>query len=144
MTGGTRFLPALAAGLPSRCNPGRRFEALAAFTFTPALAWVLWDVCFPFSRPGIFEELKSSVAGLTEQEFEQWVKEGRFDSREIDGERRFMEASVSNLFCVPYRALRVLQPQDRTGVIGDVWHAFSLGARCAATAPAPDDQACIR
>jgi len=42
--------------------------------------------------------LKKSVKDLTQKEFEQWVKEGRFDSRELDGKRYFMSASASNLF----------------------------------------------
>lgn len=53
---------------------------------------------FPYTQEQLFTELKSAVKGLTRGEFDQWVKEGRFDSREIDGQRRFMSASVSNLF----------------------------------------------
>jgi transglutaminase-like putative cysteine protease len=53
---------------------------------------------FPYTAEDLFNELKSSVKNLTREEFDAWVKEGRFDSREIDGERRFMTSSVSNLF----------------------------------------------
>jgi transglutaminase-like putative cysteine protease len=53
---------------------------------------------FPFTKPELFAELKKCVAHLTEDEFEGWVREGRFDSRIIDGRRYFMVASVSNLF----------------------------------------------
>ena len=53
---------------------------------------------FPYTKEGLFAELKNSVKGLTSEEFESWVKEGRFDSREIDGKRYFMGSSVSNLF----------------------------------------------
>jgi transglutaminase-like putative cysteine protease len=53
---------------------------------------------FPFTKDGLFAELKQSVKGLTREEFEGWVKEGRFDSREIDGQRYFMSSSVANLF----------------------------------------------
>jgi len=53
---------------------------------------------FPYTESSLFAELKKSVRNLTSQEYEQWVREGRFDSHQIDGERRFMVASVSNLF----------------------------------------------
>src|SRR5262245_58882368 len=53
---------------------------------------------YPYTKEELFEELKKSVKGLTNEEFEQWVKEDRFDSREIDGKRCFMGSSVSNLF----------------------------------------------
>ncbi len=53
---------------------------------------------FPYTEGQLFKELKKSVKGLTEREYQQWVGEGRFDSREIDGQRRFMAESVSNLF----------------------------------------------
>jgi len=52
---------------------------------------------FPYSADELFNELKGAVKNLTRDEFDQWVKESRFDSREIDGERRFMTSSVSNL-----------------------------------------------
>ncbi len=53
---------------------------------------------FPYTADDLFTELKGAVKNLTREEFDGWVKEGRFDSREIDGERRFMTSSVSNLF----------------------------------------------
>src|SRR5579872_2576254 len=53
---------------------------------------------FPYTEALLFDDLKKSVKDLTRREFEQWVQEGRFDSREIDGQRYFMAASVSNLF----------------------------------------------
>jgi transglutaminase-like putative cysteine protease len=53
---------------------------------------------YPYSAEELFNELKGSVKNLTREEFDQWVKEGRFDSREIDGQRRFMTSSISNLF----------------------------------------------
>jgi transglutaminase-like putative cysteine protease len=53
---------------------------------------------YPYTAEELFNELKGSVKNLTREEFERWVKEGRFDTREIDGERRFMTSSVSNLF----------------------------------------------
>jgi len=53
---------------------------------------------FPYTKDALFADLKNSVKGLTADEYEQWVREGRFDSREIDGKRFFMSSSVSNLF----------------------------------------------
>ena len=53
---------------------------------------------FPYMKEDLFAELKKSVKGLTEKEFDKWIEEGRFDSREIDGKRYFMGSSVSNLF----------------------------------------------
>jgi transglutaminase-like putative cysteine protease len=53
---------------------------------------------FSLTKEELYAELKKSVKGLTAHEFERWIAEGRFDSREIDGERRFMGSSVSNLF----------------------------------------------
>ncbi|HSU56562.1 MAG TPA: transglutaminase domain-containing protein [Candidatus Dormibacteraeota bacterium] len=53
---------------------------------------------FPYTQDELFGELQKSVKGLTRDEFDKWVAEGWFDSREIDGQRQFMSASVSNLF----------------------------------------------
>ncbi len=53
---------------------------------------------YTFTREKLFDALKQSVRGLTMTEFEQWVNEGRFDSRTIDGRQYFMNSSVSNLY----------------------------------------------
>jgi transglutaminase-like putative cysteine protease len=53
---------------------------------------------YQLTKDALFKELKESVKDLTEEEFQRWIAEGRFDSREIDGERRFMGSSVSNLY----------------------------------------------
>lgn len=53
---------------------------------------------FSLSQDDLFNALQQSVSGLTTNEFQQWVREGRFDSRVIDGRRWFMRASVSNLY----------------------------------------------
>jgi transglutaminase-like putative cysteine protease len=68
---------------------------------------------FPDTRDGLFEGLKKSVKGLTRDEFDRWVAEGRFDSREIDGQRYFMTTSESNLFFrYPELASRRLPSKD--------------------------------
>src|SRR5690349_326273 len=68
---------------------------------------------FPYTAEELFNELKGSVKNLTREEFDAWTKEGRFDSREIDGERRFMSSSVSNLFFrYPELNPRRMPPKD--------------------------------
>jgi transglutaminase-like putative cysteine protease len=53
---------------------------------------------FPLDKDELLVALAKSVKGLTRDEFDLWIREARFDSREIDGRRRFMKSSVSNLF----------------------------------------------
>lgn len=53
---------------------------------------------FRLTKAALFGELKASVKDLTTEEFDKWIAEGRFDSRVIDGEQRFMGSSVSNLY----------------------------------------------
>ncbi len=53
---------------------------------------------YPLSQEGLYYELAKSVKNLTRAEFRQWLQEGRFDMRTIDGEQRFMVSSVGNLF----------------------------------------------
>ncbi|MCI0707621.1 MAG: transglutaminase domain-containing protein [Ignavibacteriae bacterium] len=53
---------------------------------------------YPLSEERLFEILTKSVKDLTLDEFEQWVAEGRFDAREIDGSTYYMGSSRSNLF----------------------------------------------
>src|SRR5690349_11725210 len=42
---------------------------------------------FPYTESALFTQLKKSVTGITREEFAAWVREGRFDSRDIDGQR---------------------------------------------------------
>lgn len=53
---------------------------------------------YQLTQDDLFNDLQKSIRGLTLREFEQWVRNGRFDSRIIDGVRRFANPSVSNLF----------------------------------------------
>jgi transglutaminase-like putative cysteine protease len=70
---------------------------------------------FPFTKDGLFAELKDAVKNLTADEYERWVKENRFDSREIDGQRYFMSSSVANLFFrYPELSPRRTPPKDTT------------------------------
>src|SRR5437868_5931373 len=53
---------------------------------------------FPYTKDELFAELTKAVKDLSPAELDKWVSEGRFDSREIDGQRYFMSSSVSNLY----------------------------------------------
>ena len=73
---------------------------------------------FSLSQDDLFSALQQSVSGLTTNEFEEWVREGRFDSRVIDGRRWFMRASVSNLyFRYPSLTSRRTDGSDRTNLV---------------------------
>jgi len=77
---------------------------------------------YPYAKAELLSELKKSVKDLTAIEFDQWIAEGRFDVREIDGERRFMGSSVSNLFFrYPELNPRRLPPKDTTQHDRTVW-----------------------
>jgi transglutaminase-like putative cysteine protease len=79
-------------------------------------------ICLDFnlSQDDLFVALQLSVSGLTTNEFQQWVREGRFDTRTIDGRVWFMRASVSNLyFRYPELAARRLDGTDRTNLVYD-------------------------
>jgi hypothetical protein len=68
---------------------------------------------FSLTREALFTDLQQSVRGLTRNEFDQWVRDGRFDSRPIDGQQWFMHSSVSNLFFrYPELNSRRLDAQD--------------------------------
>ena len=68
---------------------------------------------FPLIQAALFTDLKESIKGLTAAEYEQWLKEGRFDYRDIDGTRFYMGDSVRNLY-MRYSELgaRRLHPKD--------------------------------
>ena len=53
---------------------------------------------YSLTKEQLFASLRDSVKDLTRKEFEQWVAEGRFDSRPIDGTIRYMYASDSNIY----------------------------------------------
>jgi transglutaminase-like putative cysteine protease len=76
---------------------------------------------YPYTKAALFGELRKSVRNLSLEEYEQWVKEGRFDSRAIDGQRFFMAASVSNLFFrYPELYARRLPPKNSASL--DIHH----------------------
>ncbi len=53
---------------------------------------------FPFTQDTLYAALQKSVKSLTTNEFNQWVQQGRFDVRTIDGQKWYMASSVANLF----------------------------------------------
>jgi transglutaminase-like putative cysteine protease len=77
---------------------------------------------FPLTQESLFEALNRAVKGLTRREYERWIREGRFDSREIDGRRYFMVSSVSNLFFrYPELNARRLPPRDTAALEKQHW-----------------------
>ena len=72
---------------------------------------------FPNTKEDLFAELKGSVKNLTAEEYDRWLAEGRFDSREIDGRRCFVNTCVSDLFFrYPELDARRLPPKDTTAL----------------------------
>jgi len=49
------------------------------------------------TKDKLFDDLNSSLQEFTRAEFNDWIKRGWFDEREIDGTNYFFNASVSNL-----------------------------------------------
>ena len=79
---------------------------------------------FPFTKDSLFAELKKSVGKLTAAEYDDWIKEGRFDNREIDGQRFFMVSSVSNLyFRYPELEARRIDPKNRLALNNARWES---------------------
>jgi len=77
---------------------------------------------YPLTREQLFAALQKAVSDLMEPEFAGWIAEGRFDSRKIDGERRFMGSSVSNLFFRHAELnARRLPPRDSARLDRAVW-----------------------
>jgi transglutaminase-like putative cysteine protease len=70
---------------------------------------------FSLTRDPLYSGLKKSVRGLTPEEYDRWIKECRFETRLIDGELRFMTASVGNLFFryPELNSRRIPPPQTR-------------------------------
>lgn len=46
----------------------------------------------------LFAELSKGIKGFGKNEFVKWQKEGRFDIKTVNGQKRFMNSSKSNLF----------------------------------------------
>ena len=93
---------------------------------------------FPFTKAALFAALKESVKDLTASECEEWVRQGRFDSREIDGKQFFMTDSVRNLY-MRYTELeaRRLHPKDTTQLEKDRLESVTSIKQAALAAKTP-------
>ena len=92
---------------------------------------------YPYTRERMWEIVESAVKDVTREEFERWVRGGKFDVRTIDGEERFVNTSRSNLFWrYPDIAARRVNPPERTAFERRVWEnarAIRLAAESAGT-----------
>lgn len=67
---------------------------------------LLWDrerlsrirLDYNLSRQDLLKALRERVRDFREAELDEWEREGKLDVRRIDGEKRYLYASVSNLF----------------------------------------------
>ncbi|HEY1686546.1 MAG TPA: transglutaminase-like domain-containing protein [Tepidisphaeraceae bacterium] len=76
---------------------------------------------YSLTRDKLFADLQDSVRDLKSDEFDQWIRQGRFDSRQIDGQQWFMNSSVSNLFFrYPELNSRRLNAEDGSAVDQEV------------------------
>ena len=77
---------------------------------------------YTLTKEKLYQILQKSVKALTEQEFEQWVQEGRFDARVIDGATYYIGVSRSNLFFrYPELTSRRINPPDWTEFEQNTW-----------------------
>ncbi|NOZ57385.1 MAG: hypothetical protein GXO73_11430, partial [Calditrichaeota bacterium] len=53
---------------------------------------------YNLTRQELLKELRRRVENFKDAELDEWEREGKFDVRLIDGEKRYLYASVSNLF----------------------------------------------
>jgi len=70
---------------------------------------------YPTTKQSLSAELAKSLKDFSRTEFEKWIKEGRFDSRVIDGKEYFLLTSVNNLyFRYPDLNSRLLSPKNES------------------------------
>lgn len=68
---------------------------------------------FRLTKDTLFAQVQAAVKDVTVEEFDRWIAEGRFDSREIDGERRFMNSGARNIFFIhPELNSRRIKPKN--------------------------------
>jgi transglutaminase-like putative cysteine protease len=93
---------------------------------------------FPYTEESLFAALKKSVKDLARPEFDQWIREGRFETRDIDGQRFFMSASVSNLFFRnPELYPRRMPPKNNAEVELAHWETCEAIKKAALTSSGP-------
>jgi transglutaminase-like putative cysteine protease len=72
---------------------------------------------FSLTEGQLFARLEKAVGDITQKEFKQWLKEGRFEKRTIDGTVYFSGTSVSNLFWRhPQLEPRRITPRDKSAL----------------------------
>jgi transglutaminase-like putative cysteine protease len=77
---------------------------------------------FSLTKDRLYQILQKSVRDLTQQEFEQWVREGRFEGRVIDGTTYLVGVSRSNLFFrYPSLKIRRIDASDDSEFEHAVW-----------------------
>ncbi len=77
---------------------------------------------YSLTEEKLYEILAESVDGLTPQEFESWIAEGRFDGRVVDGTVYYVGPSRSNLFFrYPELASRRIHPSDDSAFEQSLW-----------------------
>ncbi|MGH7939699.1 MAG: transglutaminase-like domain-containing protein [Limisphaerales bacterium] len=123
-------------------------NALAAAATGPSRMQISFEldrlnrICqdFSLSEDDLFDALRQSVRGLTAAEFKEWVREGRFDSRVIDGRRWFMRSSLSNLyFRYPALNARRMDGRDRSPLL----HAILASCRAIKQAALAEGTPCV-
>ncbi|MEK6649617.1 MAG: transglutaminase-like domain-containing protein [Bacteroidota bacterium] len=90
------------------------------------------------SRDKLWTQVQRAVRDITKEEFEQWIADGRFDRRTIDGQEWFVYTSRSNLFWrYPDAAARRLNPPNDTAFDRSVWQNALAITNAAADAGRP-------
>lgn len=77
------------------------------------------ELDYSLTKADLLAQLQDRLNGVDEDLLDQWDKEGRFDSREIDGATRYFSSSVSNLL---FRYLDV-RPLRKTPA-SEAWGRF--------------------
>lgn len=70
---------------------------------------------YPLTPNDLYAQLSDSVQDLTPDEFNQWITQGRFDGKKIDGKMRYINVSLGNLY-YRYPELRARRMDGRDDV----------------------------
>uniref|UniRef100_UPI0032166703 transglutaminase-like domain-containing protein n=1 Tax=uncultured Draconibacterium sp. TaxID=1573823 RepID=UPI0032166703 len=73
---------------------------------------------FPYTRMDIKKHLKKYYPGLSEARLDEWEEARQLEMRIIDGEKRYFNRSVSNLFRLNAEARKVKESVDGDGYSG--------------------------
>ena len=86
----------------------------------------------------LFAQLERSIKDVTRSEMKQWMAEGRFDVRTIDGRAMFLGVSRSNLFWrYPDIAARRIHPPNDSAYEASVWKTCTAIKNAAAMSGKP-------